>query len=179
MAYDSNNEKGNVFGVNLRARVSATMKTAALANGVFDNRIDTHSLRAGGATALYTQGVPSDVIQRWGRWKSLTFHQYLWHDATALNHLSEVIVQSSGLLDCLRLMNKTVPKVRFQDISTMGGKTRKPMTRTRCRRTFSCQMNGAMLVDIIWTNRMPLRFLPQICLLIPHLQRTLCTEQGC
>ena len=122
MSYDTNNEKGNVFGINLRARVSAVMKTAALANGVFGQRIDTHSLRAGGATALYTQGVPLDVIQRWGRWKSLTFHQYLWHDATALRHLSEVMVQSSGLIDCLRLMNKTVPKVRFQDTSTMEGK---------------------------------------------------------
>ena len=121
MAYDSNNPQGNVFGINLRVRVSAIMKTAALANGVFDKRIDTHSLRAGGATALYTQGVPLDVIQRWGRWKSLTFHQYLWHDASALNHLSEVIVQSSGLIDCLRLMNKVVHKVRFQDSSTMGG----------------------------------------------------------
>ena len=76
------------------------------ANGVFDQRIDTHSLRGGGATALYTQGVPLGVIQRWGRWQSLTFHQYLRHDASALNRLSETFVRSHGLLECLKLMTK-------------------------------------------------------------------------
>ena len=86
------------------------MKIAALANRVHDARIDTHSLRPGGATALYTQGVPIDIIQRWGRWKSLTSHQYLWHDATALNRLSEVATRSSGLIKSLRLMN-TKPKL--------------------------------------------------------------------
>ena len=72
--------------------VSAVMKMAAMANGVFDNRIDARSLRAGVATALYTHGVPLDVIQRRGRWKSLTFHQYVRRDASALNILSEVKV---------------------------------------------------------------------------------------
>ena len=94
------------------------MKTAALANGVFDARIDTHSLRAGGATALYTKGVPLDVIQRWGRWESLPFHQYLWRDASALNHLSEIVVRTHGLLECLTLMNKTLNKFVFMIVQT-------------------------------------------------------------
>ena len=115
MSRDSNNEKANVFGVNLRARVSSAMKMAAMDNGVFDDRIDTHSLRAGGETALYTQGVPLDVTQRWDRWKSLTSHQYLWHDASAVNNLSEVIVRPHGLLECLELMNKPNKQLRFQD----------------------------------------------------------------
>ena len=58
MSRDSSNERNTVFGVNLRTRVSAVVKLAALANGVMGNRIDTHSLRPGGATALYTQGIP-------------------------------------------------------------------------------------------------------------------------
>ena len=72
LASNKGGEKSCVIGDRLRDRVSAIMKTAALANGVRDQMIDTHILRAGGATALYTQGVPLDVIQRWGRWVSLT-----------------------------------------------------------------------------------------------------------
>ena len=119
MSCDSGNEKSNVFGAQLRNRLSGIMKTAALDKGVFDARIDTHSLRAGGATALYTQGVPLDVIQRWGRWKSLTPHQYLWRDASALNNLSEIVVSSHGLSECLRMVNKNVKQTRFQDSVTM------------------------------------------------------------
>ena len=85
-----------------------------MANGVFDRRIDAHSLRAGGAPALYSQGSPLDVIQSWGRWKPLTFHQYLRHDASALNRLSDVMVKPHGLLDCLKLMGKYGKQVSFQ-----------------------------------------------------------------
>ena len=122
MSCDSGNETSNVFVAQLRNRLSGIMKTAALANGVFDSRIDTHSLRAGGATAIYTQGVPLGVIQRWGRWKSLTPHQYLRRDDSALNHLSEIVVRSHGLLECLKLMIKNVKQTRFQDIVTMADK---------------------------------------------------------
>ena len=66
MAFHDGEEKTPVFGERLRGRVSAIMKIAALANHVHDARSDTHSLRSGGATALYTQGVSLDIIQRWG-----------------------------------------------------------------------------------------------------------------
>ena len=105
LAFQDGDGKSTAFGGRLRERVSAIMKTAALANRVRDARIDTHSLRSGGATALYAQGVPLDVIQRWARWKSLTSHQYLRHDATALNKLSEVFTRSYGLLKSLGLTN--------------------------------------------------------------------------
>ena len=64
-------------------------------------------------------GVPLDIIQRWGRWGSLTFQQYLRHDATALNKLSEVFAKSDGMLKCLRLMNNRPKSVSFQ----LGNKT--------------------------------------------------------
>ena len=97
----------------LRERASSIMEADALANGVHGKRIDTHSPRAGGATALYTQGAPLDVIQRWGRRKSLTFHHYLRRDATALNKLSEVFVKSDGFSKCLRLTNDRPKSVSF------------------------------------------------------------------
>ena len=62
MAFRTWGEQSSIFGPRLRERVAAIMKTAVIANGVFDKRSDTHSLRAGGATALYTQGPPLDVI---------------------------------------------------------------------------------------------------------------------
>ena len=103
-----------MFGERLRGRVSAIMEIASLANQVRDARIDTHSLRPGGATALYTQGLPLDIIQRWGRWKSLTSHQYMWRDTTSLNKFSEVFTRSSGLIKSLRLMNTKPKSVSFQ-----------------------------------------------------------------
>ena len=62
------------------------------------------------------------VIQRWGRWKSLTCHQYLWSDASALNKLSEVLVKSHGFSKCLRIMDTKPKGAPFQEhIKTMVG----------------------------------------------------------
>ena len=100
----------------ITGRVSGIMKTAVLANGVFGNRIDAQSSRAGGSTALYAQGVPLDAIQRWGRWKPPTPQQYLRHDSTAMSTLPEVAAQPIGLLKCLRLMNVQPRQGRFRVI---------------------------------------------------------------
>ena len=114
MALRTGEEQSSVFVPRLRERVSAFVKTAELANGVMDRRIGPHSLRAGGATALYTQGAPIDAIQRRGRVESLTSHQYLWRDATSRNTLSEVMVKSHRLLNCVRLMNAGPESAPFQ-----------------------------------------------------------------
>lgn len=108
VAFQTGISQSAIFGANIRAMVSSITKTADMANGVFDKRIDTRRLSAGGSTALYTQGVPLDVIQSWGRWASPTPHRYLWRDDTALKRLSEVEVKSHGLLECLELMNKPI-----------------------------------------------------------------------
>ena len=114
MSYQSGNEECPVFGLKLRGRVGSVMKMSALTNGSFGGRIDTHSLRSGGATALYTQGVPLGVTQRWGRRMSLTIRHRLWHDATALNKLSQVFAKSHALIHCLKLMNKHSRRASFQ-----------------------------------------------------------------
>ena len=119
MAFNTGDERSCVSGLRLRELVSAITKTAALANGAHDKRIDTHSLRAGGAEALYTQGVLLDIIQRWGRWESLTFHQFLRRGATSPNKLSEVPAKPDGMLKCLRLMNNQPKSAPFQ----LGNKT--------------------------------------------------------
>ena len=54
------------------------------------------------------------MIRRRGRWKSLTSHQYIWRDATALNTLPEVIVKPHGYPNRLKLVNKEPKCVSFQ-----------------------------------------------------------------
>ena len=86
-----------IFPPNLREKLGNVIKWAAHNLDEDPDMYNTHSLRAGGATALYTQGVQLGVIQRWGRWRSNAFHDYLWKDEQALAHLSKVISQASGI----------------------------------------------------------------------------------
>ena len=55
MSCDSAIGQSNVFGAQLRTRLSGIVKTASLANGVFDSRIDTPKFtRRRGAFFLYS-----------------------------------------------------------------------------------------------------------------------------
>lgn len=45
--------------------------------GIPIDRIDTHSLRAGGANALSLSGYSEYQIQKMGRWRSATFKEYI------------------------------------------------------------------------------------------------------
>ena len=53
-----------------RSTVNTALKAAAVALGLDPADHATHSLRAGGATALYAIGWPPSKIQRRGRWLS-------------------------------------------------------------------------------------------------------------
>jgi hypothetical protein len=62
--------------------ISAALKGAALAleypsRGFPIERIDTHSLRSGGANALSLAGYSDRQIQKMGRWKGATFKEYI------------------------------------------------------------------------------------------------------
>ena len=46
-------------------------------NGIDVDLIGVHSLRAGGAMALKLRGVSDTIIQKQGRWTSMTFLQYI------------------------------------------------------------------------------------------------------
>ena len=45
--------------------------------GILVERIDTHSLRSGGANALSLSGYSDREIQKMGRWRSATFKEYI------------------------------------------------------------------------------------------------------
>jgi hypothetical protein len=63
--------------------VSAALKLAGVAleypsrRGIPIQRIDTHSLRSGGANALALNGYSDREIQKMGRWRSATFKEYI------------------------------------------------------------------------------------------------------
>ena len=61
-----------------RHEVQAPIMQAAAALGGDPARIGTHSLRFGGASALWAAYHDSAVVKRWGRWASEAFQGYLW-----------------------------------------------------------------------------------------------------
>ena len=61
-----------------RETVQARLAVAAAAFGVDRSKMGSHSLRIGGATALYHVTGDLQVVRRFGRWKSSAFHLYLW-----------------------------------------------------------------------------------------------------
>ena len=61
-----------------RVHIQAVLTRAAVAMGHAPDRIGSHSLRFGGASALWAAFHDSAVVKRWGRWASDCFHGYLW-----------------------------------------------------------------------------------------------------
>lgn len=63
--------------------ISSGLKLAAaalnypLSRGIDIDKIDTHSLRAGGANALSLAGYSDTQIQKMGRWRGETFKEYI------------------------------------------------------------------------------------------------------
>ncbi|CAL1152080.1 unnamed protein product [Cladocopium goreaui] len=59
--------------------IQMLLKEAACQCGV-GGTIGSHSLRFGGASALWTAFKDASVVRRFGRWASDAFHSYLWED---------------------------------------------------------------------------------------------------
>ena len=91
------------------------MQWAAGENGIPTSVVNTHSLRAGGATALFSAGVDWVAIQRRGRWKSFVFHQYIWHGHSGFMELGGEIASSAGLNKFLIEVAPLHKRLRFED----------------------------------------------------------------
>jgi len=63
-----------------RELVQATLKLAAEQTGSNPEDFGSHSLRFGGASALWAAFHDTGLVKRWGRWATDTFHTYLWED---------------------------------------------------------------------------------------------------
>lgn len=57
--------------------LNSAIKKLAVACGLSQKSISGHSLRIGGATSLIRAGVPAHVVKELGRWKSVTYQQYI------------------------------------------------------------------------------------------------------
>ena len=66
-----------------RDAVASIINMAAVAEGVNPTDMGTHSMRIGGATALYHCTQDLHLVRRYGRWSSNSFLGYLWeaHEA--------------------------------------------------------------------------------------------------
>jgi len=61
-----------------RAELQLVLEKAAEACGVAPETIGSHSLRFGGASALWAAYKDTSLVRRWGRWASEGFQSYLW-----------------------------------------------------------------------------------------------------
>ena len=61
-----------------REHIQEVLEQAAREEGLPADRMRSHSLRIGGATALYHVYGDVELIKRYGRWSSTAFHAYLW-----------------------------------------------------------------------------------------------------
>ena len=64
-----------------REEVQELLQKAATAVGLPPGRFMSHSLRIGGASALYHATNDIELVKRFGRWSSGAVHGYLWESA--------------------------------------------------------------------------------------------------
>ena len=61
-----------------RAAVTSLLSASAKALGMPEGDLGTHSLRFGGASAIWASYGDSQMVKRWGRWSSDSFQTYIW-----------------------------------------------------------------------------------------------------
>ena len=61
-----------------RLGIQAALQTVALTLGLNASAYTPHSLRFGGASAMWSGGIDSHTLRTWGRWNSDAFLAYLW-----------------------------------------------------------------------------------------------------
>jgi len=69
-----------------RSRFITGFQHAIIDAGLSTKKVQSHSLRAGGATGYLQAGVEPYIIQRMGRWRSWCFSIYTWTSTTHIQH---------------------------------------------------------------------------------------------
>ncbi|KAG6945530.1 hypothetical protein JG687_00017241 [Phytophthora cactorum] len=69
--------------------MTTVLRRAAKAGNINPQKISTHSLRSGGATAMHTAGVDADTIRMHGRWASDAYRAYVHEAPAAVLHLAK------------------------------------------------------------------------------------------
>ena len=74
-----------------RLDIKSLLDEAAEAAGIHPSHLGSHSLRIGGATAMYHAIPDLERLKRFGRWKSSAFHVYLWEAHEPQKGLAEAM----------------------------------------------------------------------------------------
>ena len=76
--YNEDGSKGTINDKQIRSTITiAATETNLPAKGFPLNRLGSHSIRAGGAMALYLAGESEPTIKKLGRWKTDTWQDYI------------------------------------------------------------------------------------------------------
>jgi hypothetical protein len=78
----------------VRSDVHRKIAAAAVAENLAPEDLGTHSLRIGGASALWAQYKDSALVQRMGRWRSQAFHGYLWEARNANEKVAQEMARA-------------------------------------------------------------------------------------
>ena len=73
--------------------ITLVIKRAAAANGLNPDLYSLHSLRAGGATALFRATGDLDLVGRFGRCKGRSIHSYLWESHVVLTGIASLMTK--------------------------------------------------------------------------------------
>ena len=82
-------------GVLKRLEIQNILQKSAKAVGLPADRFQSHSLRIGGASALFQATGEVEVVKRTGRWSSGAVHRYLHDDGDVLKGLSKKMANVS------------------------------------------------------------------------------------
>ena len=82
----------------LRSLVQAWLSKAAVSEGLPGDRYGSHSLRIGGATAIYLACGETETPKRFGRWASGSFSLYLWESRSSTQQLARQMVEKASEL---------------------------------------------------------------------------------
>jgi hypothetical protein len=79
-----------------RENIKHWVRYMVVSEGLPARRGNSHSLRIGGATALYAATRDIEVVRRWGRWLGDIAHLYAWDERQASNEDAARMASSSG-----------------------------------------------------------------------------------
>ena len=100
-----------------RTDIQGLIQLAAVADGQSTTRYGSHSLRIGGATAMYQTTKDLDVVKHFGRRNSDAFHGCLWESHERQKDLAKGMAKADGQLLAPR-KNK-----RFENSKSLSEKT--------------------------------------------------------
>ena len=97
-------------------KLAATMLNYPTEKGIDIERVDTHSLRGGGANALSLAGYKDRQIMKMGRWRSATFMEYISESLACFSEgMSTKMKQSFNFM---HVANDTAQDVTSTTLST-------------------------------------------------------------